>query len=70
MLIILEYLIYRKNNDLDYDAKKRIEELVKTINYHNQRYYFDDLPEIEDYEYDALLRELEELENPDMEDEE
>lgn len=43
-------------------AKKRIDELVKTINYHNQRYYFDDLPEIEDYEYDALLRELEELE--------
>ncbi|MBR5773785.1 MAG: NAD-dependent DNA ligase LigA [Clostridia bacterium] len=43
-------------------AKKRIDELVSVINYHNQRYYFDDLPEIEDYEYDALLRELEELE--------
>jgi len=42
--------------------KKRIDELVNVINYHNQRYYFDDLPEIEDYEYDALLRELEELE--------
>lgn len=48
--------------DLEF-AKKRIDELVKTINYHNQRYYFDDLPEIEDYEYDALLRELEELED-------
>lgn len=47
--------------DLEF-AKKRIDELVETINYHNQRYYFDDLPEIEDYEYDALLRELEELE--------
>lgn len=43
-------------------AKKRIAELVDVINYHNQRYYFEDLPEIEDYEYDALLRELEELE--------
>ena len=43
-------------------AKKRIDELVSVINYHNPRYYFDDLPEIEDYEYDALLRELEELE--------
>lgn len=47
--------------DLEF-AKKRMDELVETINYHNQRYYFDDLPEIEDYEYDALLRELEELE--------
>ncbi len=44
-------------------AKKRIKELTETINYHNQRYYFEDLPEIEDYEYDALLRELEDLES-------
>lgn len=44
------------------EAKKRIEELTKQINYHNARYYNDDNPEITDYEYDLLTRELRELE--------
>lgn len=43
-------------------AEKRIEELVKIINYHNDLYYNSDSPEIEDFEYDRLLRELENLE--------
>lgn len=43
-------------------AESRIKELVKIINYHNDRYYNSDEPEIEDYEYDMLLKELEELE--------
>lgn len=43
-------------------AKNKIDELVRVINYHNDRYYNSDEPEISDFEYDRLLRELEELE--------
>ena len=45
------------------DAKKRIEELSDLLKYHNIKYYIEDSPEIEDFEYDAMLRELENLEN-------
>lgn len=50
------------------DIEKRIEELRKIINYHNYRYYVEDSPEISDFQYDALYRELEELEgqHPDL----
>lgn len=44
------------------DAKIKIAELVKIIRYHNELYYNQDAPEIEDYEYDALMRELKALE--------
>ena len=46
----------------------RINELKKTINYHIDRYYNQDDPEISDYEYDMLLQELKklELENPEF----
>jgi DNA ligase (NAD+) len=43
-------------------AKKRIAKLREEINYHNYRYYVLDDPVISDYEYDQLLRELENLE--------
>ena len=43
-------------------AKERIEELRRQLNYHNHKYYVEDNPEIEDYEYDRMLRELETLE--------
>ena len=43
-------------------AQKRIEELTEIIQYHNEKYYNQDNPEIEDYEYDKLLAELEQLE--------
>lgn len=43
-------------------ALQRIEELRNLITYHNYRYYQLDDPEISDAEYDALMRELEELE--------
>lgn len=43
-------------------ARQRIAELTRTIEYHNDLYYNLDEPEISDFEYDALLRELEELE--------
>lgn len=44
------------------DIKKRIEALRKTIEYHNDRYYNQDEPEITDYEYDQLSLELRRLE--------
>ena len=44
------------------DPKPRILALRDVIRYHNHKYYVEDAPEIEDYEYDLLLRELEELE--------
>ena len=40
------------------DMRKKIAELTATINYHSNRYYNMDEPEIEDYEYDRLMREL------------
>ena len=43
-------------------AKKRIQELQKQIEYHNKRYYDDDKPEISDFEYDMLMVELKNLE--------
>ncbi len=44
------------------DPKARIEELTDKLNYHNYKYYVEDAPEISDFEFDAMLRELEELE--------
>ena len=44
------------------DIKNRIDYLVKTLNYHNYKYYVEDSPEISDFEFDALLKELEDLE--------
>ncbi|MBQ4208320.1 MAG: NAD-dependent DNA ligase LigA [Clostridia bacterium] len=36
----------------------RMQALRETIEYHNRRYYENDAPEIEDFEYDRLLHEL------------
>ncbi|MBR0235264.1 MAG: NAD-dependent DNA ligase LigA [Clostridia bacterium] len=44
-------------------AKKRISELSKLLEYHSKKYYVDDAPEISDYEYDKLFYELVALEN-------
>ncbi len=44
------------------NAKKRIEELTALLTYHSHRYYVLDNPEISDYEYDMMLRELKNLE--------
>ena len=44
------------------DAKERISELTKLLNDANYRYYVLDNPEMPDFEYDRLLRELEKLE--------
>lgn len=44
------------------EAKNRIEELTKLLNDANYRYYVMDDPVMQDFEYDRLLRELEDLE--------
>lgn len=44
-------------------ARQRVSELTQLIEYHNDLYYNRDEPEISDYEYDMLLRELENIEN-------
>ena len=45
------------------EAKKRIEQLSNLLKEANYRYYVLDDPQMPDFEYDRLLRELEELEN-------
>ncbi len=44
------------------EEERRARELRDALHYHNYRYYVLDAPEIPDYEYDRMLRELEELE--------
>ncbi len=41
---------------------ERITELRRLLEYHNNRYYVANAPEISDFEFDALMRELQELE--------
>ena len=41
---------------------ERIEELRRQLEYHNFKYYVENAPEISDFEFDALMRELQELE--------
>ena len=50
------------------NAKKRAEELRDILNYHSHKYYVEDSPEIEDFEYDRLMRELSDIEDkyPDL----
>ena len=43
-------------------AERRIKELTEQLEYHNNLYYNMDEPEISDFEYDKMLRELENLE--------
>lgn len=51
-------MIYLNKNE----AELRATELREIINYHNRKYYNEDSPEIDDFEYDKLLRELEDIE--------
>ena len=44
------------------EPKERIRELTDLLNDANTKYYVLDAPEMADFEYDRLLRELEELE--------
>jgi len=47
---------------VDKSKRDRAEELRQQINYHNYRYYVLNSPVVSDYEYDLLMRELQELE--------
>ena len=51
--------------ELEETTKKRLEELRRLIQYHNNLYYDQAFPEISDAEYDKLFRELEQLEAED-----
>jgi len=42
--------------------REKIEELRRTLDYHNHKYYVENSPEISDREFDVLMRELQELE--------
>jgi DNA ligase (NAD+) len=44
------------------DPESRVEELRRQVDYHTERYYLLDDPEISDAEFDALVRELRALE--------
>lgn len=50
------------------NAKNRINTLTNELNYHNQLYYVESRTKISDYEFDNLLKELQELEDqfPDL----
>lgn len=59
-------LFYKQEDHME--AKKRIEELTALLQDANYRYYVLDDPHMPDFEYDRLMRELEELEqaNPEL----
>ena len=42
--------------------RQRIEELRRTLEQHNYKYYVENQPEISDFEFDKLMRELQQLE--------
>ena len=44
------------------DDIQRMAELIKQLDYHSHKYYVENNPDISDFEFDALLRELQELE--------
>ena len=52
-----------KGQDMDRNqAEARIKELKQELEYHIERYYNQDNPEISDYEYDMKMQELKKLE--------
>jgi len=44
------------------EAEPKIQKLREEIKYHEKKYYIDNDPQISDYEFDSLIKELEELE--------
>ena len=44
------------------NVKNRMDELIDLINYHSDKYYNEDSPEISDFEYDNFMKELIKLE--------
>ena len=41
-----------------HQAEERVQKLRESLEYHNNRYYNMDSPEISDFEYDTMMREL------------
>lgn len=66
---VLCYTIYiinirKESFTLDFKtAAAEAEKLRATLNYHGRKYYDEDSPEIEDYEYDRLMQSLISIEN-------
>lgn len=56
-------MIERKEVKALEDIKRRIEELTEKLDYHSYRYYVLDDPEISDYDFDMMMRELKKLES-------
>ena len=52
----------KSHHNVPPEAVRRAEELRAEIDRHNRLYYLETAPEISDFEFDALLRELQELE--------
>ncbi|MBQ2373791.1 MAG: NAD-dependent DNA ligase LigA [Alistipes sp.] len=50
--------------------EQQINELRQALNYHNHKYYVENAPAISDFEYDQMLRQLQDLEtlNPEFKD--
>ena len=54
---------YEYNNMVSKEQiREQIEALRSSLNYHNHKYYVDNSPEISDFEFDTLMRELVDLE--------
>lgn len=47
---------------MENSAKERIEQLRRELNEHNHKYYVENSPEISDFDFDMLMKELEKLE--------
>jgi DNA ligase (NAD+) len=45
------------------EIKEEIERLIREIEFHNHLYYVESKPQISDYEFDAMLKQLHELES-------
>jgi len=47
----------------DSEIKEKVKNLTFELHHHNHLYYVESKPEISDFEFDSLLKELQELEN-------
>ena len=57
----LSWQLGELRNDNMENLMQKIEELRKSLEYHAYKYYVEDSPEISDYAYDRMFRELQEL---------
>ncbi len=55
--------MYREDKIKENNAREIMRDLIEKINYHSEKYYNNDSPEITDYEYDMMMRGLSFLES-------